>query len=148
MRPCPQYPEPRHGGGIGRRPLDPPPPVDSSQGCPACWILSVLVLVLFPKELLCLRRVPPGSRKGCPGRQFPNFLPKKAPRWPPRCLQDGQDGLQDGYDGFKMPPRRPKLYPRRAKIASRWPKRPLRGLQDSPRELQEVLQEGPKRPKS
>ena len=29
-------PQPRHGGGMGRRPLDPPPPVDLSQGCLAC----------------------------------------------------------------------------------------------------------------
>ena len=88
---------PRHGGGMGRKPVDPPPPVDSSQGCTACWMFQVLVLVLFPKELPSgLRVIPPATRKGphspisCPRRL------QDGPRWPPRCLQDGQDGLQDG----------------------------------------------------
>eukprot|EP00959_Pyramimonas_sp_CCMP1952_P298067 6235008-Pyramimonas_sp.AAC.1 len=96
-----------------RKPFDPPPPVDSSQGCLACSILPVLVLIFFPIEFpLGLRRVSPATRKDCPGssrsgcRGFscPGWL-QDGPRWPPRCFQDGKDGLQDGSGGPKMPPR-------------------------------------------
>ena len=58
-------------------------------------------------------------------------------KMPPGRLQDGQDG-QDGFqDGSKMSPRRPR-WPQES---PRRPKRPQRGLQ-------EVLQEGSKRPNS
>eukprot|EP00959_Pyramimonas_sp_CCMP1952_P226645 4738929-Pyramimonas_sp.AAC.1 len=41
-----------------------------------------------------------------------------------------------------------QVHPRSLQDGPRRPKRPPRDLQDSPRGLQEVLQKGPKRPKS
>ena len=144
---------------MGRRPVDPPPPVDSSQGCTACWTFQVLVLVLFPKELpLALRPVPPATRKDLPRSSRTSNSGKN----PARRLKMAQDGLQDASKTAKMASKTAKMAPRCLQDGPRctqdglrWPqdgprrpKRPPRGLQDGPRGLQEVLQEGPKRPKS
>ena len=113
----------------------------------------------FPKELpLWLRPVPPATRnqaqspessttsgKNSPGqcRKSPgqclsrSKTAKMDSKMPPRRLQEGQNG-QDGFqDGSKMSPRRP-----------RWPQESPRRPKRAQRGLQEVLQEGSKKPKS
>ena len=119
-------PQPRHGGGMGRRPLDPPPPVDSSQGCLACWILSVLVLVLFQKNSSWAsgtsRRGPGRTRKDCHGPQRPQKILQDGSRWPPRRPRLPKMAS-------KMPPRRPRWPPRRL----RWPQDASKTAQDAPK---------------
>ena len=135
--------------GWAEGPVDPPPPVGLPKGCPACWILWLLVLVLFAKELpLGLRPVPPATRKAqipqlkaLNPEKNPPRRPKMAskmatlaqdglqdgPRWPPSPPKMVQDGLQDGPRESKIPPSSPKKPPRR-------PKRPPRGPPGGPEE--------------
>ena len=118
--------------------------------------LSVLVLVLFQKNSPSgLRPVPPTRLKdplnlqvvGLPTPNGPKMASKtarmvskittmvpKEPKMASRCFRDGPRCTPDG--------------PRWTQDGLRQPKRPARGLQDGPRALQDVLQEGPNGPKS
>ena len=119
------------------------------------------------------KRTPPGAparpagvaerlpRGGCQGF-FRSRRLQDGPRWPPRCLQDGQDSLrwpprwsQDASKTAKMASKTAKMAPRCTQDGLRWPqdgprlpKSPPRGPEDGPRGLQELLQEGPPKPKS
>ena len=70
-----------------------------------------------------------------------------------KSSKTAQDGLQDGHDGPILPPRRPRWLPRRLEDVSKtangpsWPQGGPRRPKRHQYCLQEVLQEGSKRPK-
>ena len=126
----------RVAGGTGRSARgSPPPPVDSSQGCLACWTYRVWFWFFFQKNSPWgsgASRRPPVKRSIRKKilQDGPRWLPRW-PRWPKMASKMVQDGLQVRPRWSKTASKTAQESPRRPKIASRWPK---------------TAQEAPKRP--
>ena len=134
---------------MGRRPLDPPPPVDSSQGCLACWTYRVWFWFFFQKNSPWRfgpsRRPPVRDLKDLPGPQFPNFPPPPRPVRRPRhrpipkkSSKTAQDGLQDGHVGPRWLPKWSKMASNSAQDGPRRPPRRPKGVQDTSKFAQEA----------
>jgi len=133
-------PQPRHGGGLARRPLDPPPPVACHRGarrarCPngfgsfymfPIWsrpnpsatrnkyIPSVLPLEMAPRWHPRRPRWPP----------IRLILPQESPRWAQVVSKTAQDGPKTAQDGPKIAQNGPRSSQRASKSSKRLPRQP------------------------
>jgi len=131
-------PQPRQGGGMGRRPLDPPPPEACHRG--ARRAERGLCLSFNSRGVSTDRAAHPESSQKVGGKATDASktakmasktakMAQESPRWPQDVSKTAQHAHNIAQDGLKMAQEAPKSPPR-------LPKRPPRGHPGRPEEAQ------------